>query len=97
VVEENVPIDEKLLCEVCKINEALGVASCLCAQPMSIAYCRTCLDYDADALFIVLASVWCCDGPEHMADWFWRLRTFKDGIYQSAAQIFGRQKTMDML
>ena len=89
--------EEKLMCEVCKINEAIGVASCLCAQPMSLAYCQTCLVYSADALWLVMATVFCCDGPENMASWFWYLRTFKDGAYQSAAQIFGRQKTMDLI
>lgn len=90
-------MEEKLICEVCKKNEAIGVASCLSAQPISIAYCRTCLDWDADALWIVVASVFCCNGPENVAGWFWALRTFKDGVYLSVAQVFGRQATMDML
>jgi hypothetical protein len=88
---------QTLICDVCRKNQALGVASCLAAQPMSIAYCRTCLDWYAEALWIVTATVFCCDGPEHMAAWFWGLMTFQEDRYLSVRQLYLRQATMDMI
>lgn len=86
-----------LSCEVCKTEPAVGVASCLAAQPMSIAYGRNCLNYTAEAIWIIGATVECCGGPENIAEWFWNLRTFRDGVYLSSEQLFLRQKTMDMI
>jgi hypothetical protein len=89
-------MEDKLICEVCKKNEAVGVASSA-VGPVSLAYCKTCLDWMADALWVIASSVYCCDGPEHMAEWFWDMRTFRDGLYISAAQVYGRQATMDLI
>ena len=60
---------EKLICEVCEKNEAVGVAS-VPGVPYSAAYCRECLAADAHPLGIVVANTACIGGMEYAADWW---------------------------
>ena len=51
---------DKLICEVCNKNEAIGVA-CVPMVPISVAYCTKCLEANAhpwDILVSITAS--CC-------------------------------------
>lgn len=54
-------MSEKLLCEVCKKNEAVGVC-CVPGVPMSCAYCRECLDANAHPVQVLAGVAWQCDG-----------------------------------
>lgn len=40
------------LCDVCDKNQALGIASCFLGIPTSHAYCRECLEHNAEKLII---------------------------------------------
>ena len=60
---------KKLICEVCKKNEAVGVA-CVPGIPYSAAYCKDCLKADAHPLGIVMANTICCGGLDQCAAWW---------------------------
>jgi hypothetical protein len=94
--DQTFPGGEKLMCEVCGLEQAVGVA-CSPLGAVSLAYGRNCLNFGADALWMIDATIDCCCGPEHMASWFWGMMTYKDGKYLSAAQVYGRQATMDLI
>lgn len=70
----------KLMCEVCKKNEAVGVANCSLAQPVSHAYCKKCLQEQADPLWCFCAVLELV-GLEHLAGWVNQVRSYKDGKY----------------
>jgi hypothetical protein len=59
----------KLICEVCNKNEAVGVAG-VPGVPISVAYCRECLEANAHPWGIVIANTVCVGGLEHAADWW---------------------------
>ncbi len=71
-------IDSKLICNVCDKNEALGVASSTLAA-MSFAYCRECLEHNADVYGLIQFSFEECEG--HVADWVLELSIYRDGTY----------------
>ena len=50
---------QALECDVCKQEPAVGVASCMLAQPISIAYGKNCLDRGIEARFIVISTIYC--------------------------------------
>lgn len=50
-----------LTCEVCRKNEAKGVA-CVPAIPISVAYCQECLDANSHPLDLLIANTAMCGG-----------------------------------
>ena len=52
---------EKLICEVCGKNEAVGVA-CVPMVPMSCAYCSECLRVNAHPWGVLVANTICIGG-----------------------------------
>lgn len=60
---------ENLICEVCNINEAIGVAA-IPGIPMSVAYCKDCLEKDSHPLWALIANTACCNDLEHCAEWW---------------------------
>ena len=48
-----------LLCEVCNAEPAVGVASCLLAQPISVAYGKNCLEKRLEARHVVIGTIFC--------------------------------------
>ena len=63
------PENNILLCEVCDKNEPVGVA-CVPCVPISVRYCRECLDANAHPYGIVVANTAALGGEEFAAD-FW--------------------------
>ena len=59
---------EKLICDVCEKNEALGVAASPLG-PISFAYCSECLKQKVEPWPIVVATVWGCGGYDKLAVW----------------------------
>lgn len=55
------------LCDVCQKNEAVGVC-CVPGAPISMAYCRECLEANAHPWGILVAQVAMCGGYEHVID-----------------------------
>lgn len=72
-----------LICDVCKVQPALGVASMSCL-PMSIAFCVGCARQPAEPewAFEYLYSVVGTKGAG-LADWISNYHTWKDGRYWS--------------
>ena len=68
----------KLTCNVCEEHEALGVASSALGA-VSFAYCRECLEHNADVYGMIQFSFEDCQGK--VADWVKDLSIYKDGIY----------------
>jgi hypothetical protein len=58
-----------MICEVCKNNEGIGVAS-VPGVPYSAAYCRECLQADAHPLGIVVCNTAMCGGLNECAPWW---------------------------
>ena len=66
---------EKLICQCCDKNEAIGVASSTMGA-FSVAYCQKCLDAGVEPLWALVATAASCgeikDGKLiGMADWFY--------------------------
>lgn len=55
---------DKLICESCNKNEAMGVA-CVPGVPCSAAYCYECLGANSHPMHILIANTACCEGLEH--------------------------------
>jgi hypothetical protein len=70
----------KLVCDVCKQNEALGVASSALG-PCSWAFCQQCLDAHAEPAVMIAATIEGCDGAENVAEWVHQITTWIDGRY----------------
>jgi hypothetical protein len=68
----------QLTCEVCKENEAIGVASS-CLGPMSNAYCKRCLEHQAEPLWMFECTLE--EVGEEVAEWVKQLTTYIDGTY----------------
>lgn len=64
-----------LICEVCKLEVAIGVAASPIG-PMSIAYCRTCLHVGAQPLWTLETMDDCDQRPR-----FYRFLVFYKGNY----------------
>lgn len=60
----------ELTCECCNVNKAIGVAS-IPGIPMSIAWCRPCLDAGAIPMWAAVCNTAMAGGYEHAAPW-WR-------------------------
>lgn len=71
---------EKLMCEVCRKNEAVGVAGCTLSQPVSHAYCRDCLAHKADPKWCMF-TVFDIVGLQNLAPWVKSVNTYHDGKY----------------
>jgi len=67
-------------CDVCGKKNEVGVAS-LPFAPMSVAFCRSCLQAHAYPLWAIHANIEMLGGYEEAADWFKELGSFHDGEY----------------
>jgi len=54
----------ELTCNVCKTNKAIGVVA-VPMVPMSVAYCRECLEANSHPMYILIANTACAGGLEH--------------------------------
>lgn len=54
----------ELICNVCKTNKAIGVVA-VPGVPMSVAYCRECLEANSHPMYILIANTTCAGGLEH--------------------------------
>lgn len=61
---EKVSQQSGLVCEVCNKNEALGVAA-VPGVPMSVAYCKECLEANSHPMYVLVANTACVGGLEH--------------------------------
>lgn len=57
------------VCECCKSNQAIGVAS-IPGVPMSISWCQDCLEAGIAPYDIVVANTACCGGFDQVAEWW---------------------------
>ncbi len=57
----------KLICDACKENEALGVAA-VPGVPMSVAYCRECLQANSHPMYVLIGNTACCGGLDNTVD-----------------------------
>lgn len=55
------------LCDVCNKNESVGVA-CVPGVPISMAYCRECLQVNAHPYYVLVANTAMCGGLDQMND-----------------------------
>lgn len=62
--QENAVATPMPTCEVCKKNQAVGVA-CVPGVPYSAAYCKECLEANAHPYFIMVGNTACIGGLEH--------------------------------
>jgi len=62
------PIPE-LVCEVCDKNPGVGVAA-VPGVPISVAYCRECLEANAHPYWIVVTNTAMIGGLDHTAEWW---------------------------
>lgn len=76
----------KGICDVCDREREIGVAS-LPFMPMSVAFCRECLEKDAYPLWALHIGAELNDGYENTADWFKELKSFKDGEYIDGPEV----------
>jgi len=67
-------------CEVCQLNDSIGVA-CSALGPVSMAFCKTCLEKNAESVGMIEYTLDACGGPDDVADWVKQLKTYKDGQY----------------
>ena len=83
-----------LTCDVCG-EPALGVASS-CLGPMSNAYCRECLNNQAEPFWMFVYAFYEIghDG-EGLADWVHELTTFVDGAYLTFTEFAKQEKECD--
>lgn len=58
-----------MICEVCKKNEAIGVA-CVPGVAYSAAFCPECLKVGAIPYSIAVANTACCGGYDSCAEWW---------------------------
>lgn len=77
-------IPSALVCDVCRQNEALGVASSALG-PCSWAYCRECLNKPAEVAVMIDATIDGCNGSANVAAWAKQFWTWEDGAYISWA------------
>lgn len=61
------PEQSKLVCDVCNKEKAIGVA-CIPMVPMSVAYCRKCLEANAHPWWALVANTICINGLENAND-----------------------------
>lgn len=85
-----------LVCEICGLEPAIGVASSPYA-PCSLAYGQNCVDRNADALWILTATLEICGGCQGIRKEFYNAMTFKDGNYCTIGKVFLMAKTMDVI
>jgi hypothetical protein len=76
------------LCQVCSQREAAGVAA-MPGVPMSVAYCRPCLNENAHPLWAIHAVIEMNGGVEHVAEWVKDFRSYRDGRYIGWDEIVG--------
>jgi hypothetical protein len=81
---------EKLTCEVCGTEQAVGVA-CVPGIPYSAAYGRECLLRGAQPYHIVRANVACCGGLAYMMEWYGETVVYVDGQYTTLRVALGRE------
>lgn len=59
-----------MICDVCDKNEAIGTG-CVPLVPITVAYCRECLEANAHPWDVLVANTACLDGLE-LANEMWR-------------------------
>jgi hypothetical protein len=69
------------LCDTCKKEESIGVA-CVPGVPMSVCYCKSCLENDLHPAWALLAAVDCIGSTTDVAPWFLELKTLLNGIFR---------------
>jgi len=65
MVKKNKEINKERLCDVCNKEEIFGVAS-IPGIPMSVAYCKNCINADAHPIWAIRGNIVCCGGVEHI-------------------------------
>lgn len=60
----------ELVCNVCNKNKAIGVAA-VPGVPMSVAYCKGCLEANSHPMYVLIANTACVGGLE-MANEGWK-------------------------
>lgn len=75
-------------CECCmRQGEIAGVASSSLG-PLSLAYCRECLDAGAEPKWLIENTIVCCSGRSHMsAGWDSAIQFFENDAYHPASEI----------
>jgi len=58
-----------MICQACNKNESIGVY-CVPGCPVSMAYCRECLENNNHPIDILIANTACCNGLDNAADWW---------------------------
>ena len=62
-------IMEKLICDVCKNEEAVGVASSMLG-PISLAYGQNCLEQGREPYWLLVNTAVCVNGYHNGSEWF---------------------------
>ena len=62
-------MSEKLICQICEDEEAVGVA-CMPSVPISFAYGRKCIDANAHPYWALVANTALGGGLKNTADWW---------------------------
>lgn len=57
------------MCDVCKKNRSVGVC-CVPGVPISMSYCKECLEANAHPYDIIVANTACVGGYNESADWW---------------------------
>jgi hypothetical protein len=92
-------MSETKLCECCKKNPSVGVAS-IPGIPMSIAWCTECLAAQVIPIWALSANTACAGGLEQSADW-WKelvertLKYFNKSLEEFNSLVAEDQKTLD--
>lgn len=67
-------------CQVCEQRPGIGVASSRLG-PISVSFCRECLEHNAEPLWAIHITFECIGGPENIREEFKELCSWKDGKY----------------
>jgi len=73
---------EELKCEICEVNKSIGVFS-LSLGPMSMRYCKRCVEEKAQPKWAVAWTVDNIGGIDNLADWAKDLSYYDDGQYKN--------------
>ncbi len=74
-------------CDVCGVNEPIGVPSTL--MPYSVAYCVECAKRDAQPLVVFETLI---EDADRADDWVNELETYTDGKYITFAEWAAKRK-----
>lgn len=74
----------ELICDVCGERQAVGVAA-VPGVPISVAYCKLCLQANAHPLYVLIGNTALCGGFDQCADWW-------QGMVESTLQHLGKTR-----